>query len=136
MAQPDRVRQYLRRRGVSASVVKGGLEGLVDRWDSVVDAVREGYDLTMPDYVNDIDLREVLRGALEVAPGSERQRAEQRVSQLDRSFRDLTVDCGPVCGEEIAAENGLDPVDQWWYYRRPRRPGPDFEEELRQAGLL
>jgi hypothetical protein len=116
--------------------VKGGLEGLVDHWDSMVDAIREGYDLTMSDYVNDIDLRDVLHGALDLASGPERQEAEPRVEQLDRAFRDLTVDCGPVCGEETATENGLDQATQWWYYRRPRRPGPDFEEELRQAGLL
>ena len=44
--QPDRVRQYLRRRGSAPSVVKGGLKGLLDHWESLVTAVDEGYNLT------------------------------------------------------------------------------------------
>lgn len=136
MAQPDRVRQYLRRRGCTPSVVKGGLDGLLSHWESVVSAVAEGYDLTMPDYQQDMELRDVLQGALEVTGTDERQRATRRIEKLDRRFRELTVECGPIAGEEAARENGHDSTDQWWFFRRPRRPGPDFEEELREAGLL
>lgn len=134
--QPDRVRQYLRRRGCTQSVVKGGLDGLVNHWDGVVSAVAEGYDLTLQDWRNDMELRDVLHGAIEIATGEERARAEKRVERLDKRFKELTVECGPVPGDDLAAEEGYDPTEQWWFYRRPRRPGPDFEEELREAGLV
>jgi len=134
--QPDRVRQYLRRRGCAASVVKGGLEGLLSHWESLVDAVGEGYDLTFPDYLNDMDLRDLLAGALEVASLDERKAAEKRLEKLDQTFRDLTIECGPIHGEDVAKENGHDPADQWWFFRRPKSPAPDFEEELREAGLV
>jgi hypothetical protein len=134
--QPDRVRQFLRRQGCPASVVRAGLDGLLDQWESVVSAIGEGYDLSLPDYRHDMDGRDLLRGALEVAGGDERRRAERRLEALDRRFRELTVECGPVWGEDVALENGHDPTDQWWYYRRPRQPGPDFEEELREAGFV
>jgi hypothetical protein len=134
--QPDRVRQYLRRRGCAPSVVKGGLEGLLGYWESLVQAVLEGYDLTFNDYVNDMELRDVLQGVLEVASLDERKKAEQRLVVLDRRFRELTVECPPVHGEKAARENGHEPAEHWWYFRRPKQPAPDFEEELREAGIV
>lgn len=134
--QPDRIRQYLRRRSCTPSIVKGGLDGLLSHWESVVAAVDEGYDLTLTDYRNDMELRDVLHGALEIATADDRARAEKRLETLDRQFRELTVECAPIVSEDVIEENGYDPADQWWFYRRPRRPAPDFEEELREAGLV
>ena len=134
--QPDRVRQYLRRRGCTPSVVKGGLEGLVSHWESAVGAVAEGYDLTLRDYRQDMEMRDLLSGALDAAGGQERELAEKRAERLDKRFRELTVECGPVSGDEAAEEDGHDPTSQWWFFRRPRQPSPDFEEELREAGLV
>jgi hypothetical protein len=134
--QPDRVRQYLRRRGCTPSVVKGGFEGLVNHWESAVEAVADGYDLSLGDYLSDMEMRDVLAGALDVTNGEQRTAAERRIDNADQRFRELTVDCSHVCGDQVALENGHDPGVQWWYYRRPRQPAPDFEEELREAGLV
>ena len=134
--QPDRVRQYLRRRGSAPSVVKGGLKGLLDHWESLVAAVDEGYNLTFDDYLNDMDMRDTLAGALEVATGDDRNAAEKKLEKLDARFHDMTVECRPVWGEKNARENGHDPAEQWWFFRRPKNPAPDFEEELREAGLI
>ncbi len=134
--QPDRVRQYLRRRGSAPSVVKGGLKGLVDHWESMVAAVEEGYDLTFDDYLNDMDMRDTLAGALEVASTDDHQAIDGKLEKLDQQFRDLTVECRPIWGEKNARENGHDPTEQWWFFRRPLNPAPDFEEELREVGLI
>ncbi len=134
--QPDRVRQYLRRRGCPASVVKGGLDGLIAHWSSLVDAVEEGYDLTFNDYQTDMELRDVLAGAVDAASPEDRQAAEKRLIELDQRFRDLTVECVPIIGEAAVRENGHDSTEQWWFFRRPKRPAPDFEEELREAGIV
>ena len=134
--QPDRIRQYLRRRGCSPTIVRGGLEGLLTHWQSTVDAVAEGYDLTMTDYLHDLDTRDVLSGVLEQAGLDLGHGVERQLEKLDLRFRELTVECPPVQGEDAAKENGHDPGIQWWFFRRPRSPSPDFEEELREAGLL
>ena len=136
LQQPDRVRQYLRRRGSAPSVVKGGLKGLLDHWESLVAAVEEGYNLTFDDYLNDMDLRDTLAGALEVADPDDQPAAEKRLETLDELFHEMTVECRPVRGEQYARENGHDANDQWWFFRRPKDPAPDFEEELREAGLI
>lgn len=136
MTQPDRVRQYLRRRGCPSTVVKGGLKGLLDHWSGVVEAVEEGYDLTMDDYLNDMDTRDILAGAVEFASPEEETSALPKLKKLDKRFQELTVECGPVWGARVAQEDGHDREHQWWYFRRPKKPGPDFELELEEAGLL
>ena len=134
--QPDRVRQYLRRRGCSQTVVKHGLQGLISNWESCVSAVEEGYDLTLRDYRHDMDLRDILQGALDAAAEEEQVAGRKKVARLDQRFRELTVECGPIHGEAAAREDGHDPESQWWFFRRPKRPSPDFEEELREADLV
>lgn len=102
----------------------------------MVAAVEEGYNLTFDDYLNDMDLRDTLAGALEVAGPDDRAAADKRLAKLDEQFLGLTIECAPVWGEKNARENGHDPTEQWWFFRRPKNPAPDFEEELREAGLI
>ena len=83
----------------------------MDHWESLVAAVEEGYDLTFDDYLTDMDIRDTLAGALEVAGVEERDAVEKKLAKLDEHFRDLTVECKPVWGEKVARENGHDPVD-------------------------
>ena len=135
MTRPDRVGQYLKRRGCPVTIVKGGLSGLIDHWEGVVEAVAEGYDLTLDDYLNDMDMRDILEGALEFASTDEQEEVAPTVKKVDQKFKSLTVDCPPVWGEAAARENGHDPETQWWFFRRPKNPGPDFEIELQEAGL-
>ena len=83
-----------------------------------------------------MDLRDTLAGALEVTDAEDRAAADKRLATLDEQFIDMTVECAPVRGEKNARENGHDPTEQWWFFRRPKNPAPDFEEELREAGLI
>ena len=83
-----------------------------------------------------MDLRDVLQGVLEVATAEDREKAERRLTPLDERFSELTVECRPIWGEKVARENGHDPAEHWWYFRRPKKPAPDFEEELREAGIV
>ena len=69
------------------------------------------------------------------ASTEENERVAPKVKTLDHKFESLTVECPPVWGEHVAKENGYDSEIQWWFYRRPRTPGPDFELELQEAGL-
>jgi hypothetical protein len=60
----DPVREYLRRSGAPYSVVARGLRGLVENWERVVTQVVEGYNLSLDDYLNDMDTRQLLSNAL------------------------------------------------------------------------
>lgn len=136
MSPDDPVTEYLAERGVAPRVVEAGLGGLADRWEAIVDALESDYDLTLDDWLNDMDLRDILAGALEVAPDAARTAVSAQVAEADRRFLAGTLPtAAPLWGEEIAAEEGHDPARQPWFFRRPKRPGPDLAAALEEAGL-
>jgi hypothetical protein len=136
MTHDDPVTEYLAERGVASRMVEEGLSGLADRWEAIADALEDGYDLTLDDWLNDMDLRDILAGALAVSPDAARTAVSAQVAEADRRFLAGTLpSAAPLWGEEIAAEEGHDPAQQPWFFRRPKRMGPELAAELENAGL-
>lgn len=134
----DPVTRYLQSRGCSRDLVRGGLGGLVNRWEMTVAQVVRGYDLTLDDYLNDMDLRDILAGALEAAGPREALPSgiDARVTAADRQFLELTQATDDLWGNPEDGEGAPDPETQWWYYRRPNRPGPTLTDDMKAAGIL
>ena len=127
----DPVREYLRKSGASYAVVAQGLRGLVENWERVVDQVMAGYDLTLDDYLNDMDGRQLLANALELAPAEVRDAFIPRVRDADMRIRLNLVPAGRcLWGAIVAGEEGWRPEEEWWYFERPRNPGPTLAREL------
>ncbi|MFN8581711.1 MAG: hypothetical protein U0163_12135 [Gemmatimonadaceae bacterium] len=130
------VRHYLEARGCADFVVAGGLQGLLDRWDAVASSVEHGYPGLLDEYLNDMDLRDILEDALDVAAIDDYDAVRKRVSASDARIRAATVACGPVWGREVAEAEAMDPAIQWWYFVRPKRLSDDLRAELEAEGLL
>lgn len=135
---PDRdpVHSYLVSRGCSPLVVRRGLSGLLEHWSSIVAATERGRDASLDEWLNDMDLRDILAGALAAAAARERGSAAARLDEADARFHATTEPCPCLWGEEIAQNNGWRPKWQWWYYRRPTVPGPMLREDLLVNGFL
>lgn len=130
----DPVESYLKSRGASDDLVESGLAGAVARWESIAKSV-DHYDLTLDDWLNDMDLRDVIAGALDAAGEGDRARVSGRLERADDLFRQGTVVTGPLWGKALAASHSHDPVHTWWYFRRPRNPGETLKADLEAAGL-
>jgi hypothetical protein len=125
------VREYLRRSGAPYSVVAQGLRGLVENWERVVAQVLQGYNLTLDDYLNDMDGRQLLENALELAPEEFRNAFLPRVHDADMRIRLNLVPVGRcLWGGIVADDEGWTEERNWWYFERPRQPGPRLQEEL------
>ena len=127
----DPVRDYLRETGCGEHVIEGGLPGLVENWEKTVRSVEEGYSLTLDDYLNDLDARELIAEALLVAGDDQRAEIAARLSQADNRMRALTEPT-EVClwGEEIAEEEGWTAEGNWWYFARPINAGAELLAEI------
>ena len=136
MNASDRVAHYLTQRGCRDDLVAEGLAGLATRWAAVVDELARGYDATLDDYLNDMDLRDIIEGALDVADDRERLRVQSALDQTDARFHALTVPADCLYGDDVAEEEGLSPVREWWYFARPGRPGPELAADLVRTGLM
>jgi hypothetical protein len=128
----DPVRDLLRRQGAPYAVIANGLRGLVENWERVVGMILEGYPLTLDDYLNDMDGRQLLENALDVAPAEVRQSVIGRVRDADTRARLALVPAGRcLWGRIVAEDEGWREERNWWYFERPRAPGARLGEELR-----
>lgn len=127
----DPVRDYLRQSGAPYSVVAQGLRGLVENWERVVAQVLEGYNLTLDDYLNDMDGRQLLENALELTPDEVRDTMLPRVRDADLRIRLNLVPAGRcLWGGIVADDEGWTEARNWWYFERPRQPGPRLRDDL------
>ncbi len=127
----DPVRDFLRQQGAPYHVIANGLRGLVENWERIVQMVVEGYPLTLDDYLNDMDGRQLLENALGVAPKELRDAFAGRIQDADLRVRLELVPAGRcLWGQIVADEEGLREDRHWWYFERPRSPGPKLKEEL------
>lgn len=134
MNEHDPVREYLAARGCAPDIVASGLTGLVENWESVVGAVEAGYALGLDDYLNDLDVRQLLEDVWGVASVTERELLSQRLQRADEQMK-AVVSPSKTClwGAEVAEEEGWTANDNWWYFSRPLQGSPDFLAELAEA---
>lgn len=127
----DPVAAWLRDHGSGEQVVAGGLNGLLSSWERFIQLVAKGYSFTLDDYLSDLDVRDLIEGVLAVAPADDAAPARDRLATLDARLRALVVPAGGcLWGENVADEEGWTPESHWWYYTRPRHPGPDLALDL------
>lgn len=130
----DPVRTLLRERDCPEHLIEAGLPGLLDQWEEFVASVEEGYALTLDDYLNDLDVRQLLHAALSVALPEQAKVINDRLLLVDDQFKSLTKATeGCLWSDEVAAEEDWTPKENWWYYRRPKQGDRDFLAELAEA---
>lgn len=135
-AELDPVHTYLISRGCAPTVVRRGINGLLEHWTSIVAATERDRDASLDEWLNDMDRRDILAGALAAATPRERSTAAMRLAEADARFVAITEPSPCLWGDEIARTNSWRPEWQWWYFRSPLRPGPTLREDLLVHGLL
>jgi hypothetical protein len=130
------VHRLLMDRGAPEALVQGGLPGLMEAWEGIVASVEREYPLGLDDFLNDMDLRDLLAAALPLAGDAEGHDARRRVAALDDRLRAACVATACLWGEDVEEEEGLDPGREWWYYLRPLVLNQELAQELETWGLL
>jgi hypothetical protein len=127
----DPVREFLESRGCPEHIVEGGLDGLLEQWENAVDDVEETYPLGLDDYLDDMDGRELIEGAVEVAPAETRRAVLKRLQKADERMKALLVPAGRcLWGSDMAEQHDWTPQRNWWYFMQPADPGPELKEDL------
>lgn len=131
MVREDPVREFLEARGCPEHIVEGGLDGLLEQWENAVDDVEETYPLGLDDYLDDMDGRELIEGAMEVASPETRRASLKRLRKADGRMQELLVPAGRcLWGSDMAEQHDWTPQKNWWYFMHPRDPGPELKEDL------
>ena len=128
---PDPVRKYLRDIGCAQHIIRGGLEGLVERWEKTVASVEDGYALDIDSYLNDLDGRQLIEETLRLDGIANQSKYEERVRKADERMRKVVrLSSRCLWGAEAAAENRWSAEKNWWYFTKPKSPGRELLEDL------
>jgi hypothetical protein len=105
----------LKKRDVRPDLAAGGWPALVDAWRETVESIENGYPLTLDDYLNDMDLRQIIEEASPLVSAADRQ----AIAELDQRAlaRLRSVDC--LWGAREATANGWTAERNWWYFYEP-----------------
>jgi hypothetical protein len=133
MANDDPVREFLRERGCGRHTVEGGMVRLIEGWEATVRSVEAGYSLGLDDYLNEMDARQLIEGALARVAGERRAEFDARVARADETMQSLVVPLDRcLWGEAVAEQEGWTAEDNWWYYAAPRAAA-DLRAEIAEA---
>jgi hypothetical protein len=133
MPATDPVRELLREKGCPSHIVEGGLAGLIENWEAIVESVSEGYALGLDDYLNDMDARQLLEESLAVASSDAREAALARVRAADETMKAAIEPAGRcLWGDEVAEEEGWAPQKNWWYFSKPVNANPELLAEIEE----
>ncbi|MBN9503759.1 MAG: hypothetical protein BGO01_12160 [Armatimonadetes bacterium 55-13] len=101
--------EYLHQRGVAPHVIQGGIPGLLNAWQAFVESVESKIPTTSFEYLNDLDVREILQGVQsQLTPDQ-----SKRLDALDQEFRSLVQ---PSEVPLVAMNEHQDGRSHWWYF--------------------
>ncbi|MEZ5964003.1 MAG: hypothetical protein R3F56_09185 [Planctomycetota bacterium] len=130
----DPVRAHLAERGSPDPVVKAGLAGLVGQWEDFAKAVGKRYDLGIEDYLNDLDVRQLIADVWDLAAVASTRRLAGRLAAADKRVRAATK-AAAAClwGSKVAKREAYTPEANWWYYALPKRAGAELREAVAEV---
>jgi hypothetical protein len=131
MTRIDPVAAYLKQRKVAAHLARASLEELVDRWSTTVVEIAGGYAAGLDDYLNDMDLRQILHELQHDLPAVWTSALKRRLRAADRRARAHLAprrDC--LWGRVAAEKKGWTARANWWYFSAPRNPGDELASDL------
>ena len=117
------VEEFLLDRGCSAKLASRGLGGLLKKWTKTVKEIEDGWSLGLDDYLNDMDVRQILE---EVLDKFQHISIPDALDQIDTRYREATKSCDCLWGEEAPAQEGWTTEKNWWYFRKPHE---GFDDE-------
>ena len=108
------------------------LRELVDQWAAfVTDLERQDYSFDLDNWLNDVDVRQLVAEAL---PMFSREEMGDHALKLDdadglfmaatRDFKRCVLSSGTAKREKWTAQKN------WWYFRTPQRTNAQLEDEL------
>ena len=108
------------------------LQELIDQWAAFArDLERQVYTFDLDNWLNDVDVRELILEALPMFSREEMCDHALKLDEADRTFMAATRDfkrC--VWGHGTARKEKWTPQENWWYFRTPTRSNAQLEDEL------
>jgi hypothetical protein len=105
---------------------------LIDQWATFVgDLEKQGYTFDLDNWLNDVDVRELI---LEALPMFSREEMGDHALKLDAADKEFMAQTRAfkrcVWGAGTAKKEKWNAEKNWWYFRTPLRSNSQLEDEL------
>ena len=105
---------------------------LIDQWVEFASGLeRQGYSFDLDNWLNDVDVRELI---LEALPMFSREELGDHALKLDEADKEFVGGTKPfnrcVWGKGTQRKEKWTPQKNWWYFRTPARSNAQLEDEL------
>src|SRR5687768_7290082 len=108
------------------------IRDLIDQWATFVgDLARQDYTFDLDNWLNDVDVRELILEALPMFSREEMGDHALKLDEADKAFMAATrafKRC--VWGAGTAKKERWTADKNWWYFRTPLRSNSQLEDEL------
>ena len=110
----------------------GEIRELIDQWSSfATDLARKNYTFDLDNWLNDVDVRELILEALPMYDADDLGDLALRLEQADSIFKAATRPFrGCVWGKGTARKERWTAEKNWWYFRAPLVSNAQLEDEL------
>ena len=107
------------------------LRELVEQWSAFATSLERGYTFDLDNWLNDVDVRELILEALPMFGGDDLGEVGVRLEQADGIFKATTRPFRTcVWGKGTARKERWTAEKNWWYFRAPLVSNAQLEEEL------
>ena len=108
------------------------LRELIEQWAEFAgDLQRNGYGFDLDNWLNDVDVRELILEALPMFSREELDELALKLDAADQSFLEGTrVFKHCVWGTRTAHKEKWTAKKNWWYFRTPLRSNVELEDDL------
>ena len=110
----------------------GELRDLVDQWATfATDLARKNYTFDLDNWLNDVDVRELILEALPIFGPEDLDDLVQKLDNADKTFMAATKPLKRCAwGSGTAKKEKWTAQNNWWYFRSPLRSNAQLEDEL------
>ena len=108
------------------------LRELIDQWATfTADLERQDYNFDLDNWLNDVDVRELILEALPMFSREEMGDHALKLDEADKAFQAGTREFKKcVWGGGTAKKEKWTAQKNWWYFRTPLRSNAQLEDEL------
>ncbi len=119
------VDEYIKKSKYSSEVKKGGINYLLDRWDSTCNGLPFNDRYQFDEYLNDLSTRDIIDEIIDNCSIS--QEFIEKISFIDTIFKEKTVlveEC--LWGIRIETKLLYNNVKNWYFFRIPEERKVDW----------
>lgn len=110
------------------------LAARVARWAKIVEALEQGWRFDLDDWLNDMDLRQLIHEGWPLYDQDEKGAVEEAIRRADSHFLLHTVEAGKcLWGRKTAKREKWSAKTNWWYFRMPRKAERKFLDEVERV---